>query len=326
VWRTAPTGGNGQADGWAAVVISHALIASHDFTQLRAALVRHLDGDTTAALVLTRIHWRVSALPEGSWWRCNAEQMAAETGLSRDQVNRAIGRLREKKHLETTQECREGPRDRTLSYRIIWDDMSIDAQTAESLSTTVESAPVGSDNAQTALPLDVETAESRHLHTAESRYVPGSLDIEELKTKQDDRPAPNGAAEANGQLALAGAPSPPVPPITAQTIVGEWIDCCAHPPPARVKGQMAREVRLLLEEGINPEAVRRGVAEWMTRDVHPGVLPSIVNNLMNGRPRQRKLGTTDERALAYLEAAERYRREDELAEPRALLPGNGGPE
>lgn len=71
---------------------------------------------------------------------------------------------------------------------------------------------------------------------------------------------------------------------TAQTIVGEWIDRCAKRPPKTVIGQIAKRVAGLLDEGIHPDDVRRGLAQWMTKDdVHPSVLDSIVNGLMNAR-------------------------------------------
>lgn len=72
---------------------------------------------------------------------------------------------------------------------------------------------------------------------------------------------------------------------TSQTIVGEWIERCPKRPPRQVIGQIAKQVKALLAEGIEPDDIRRGLAEWMARDVHPSVLPSIVNNVMNRQAR-----------------------------------------
>ncbi|ARF62861.1 hypothetical protein B1H20_16800 [Streptomyces violaceoruber] len=71
-------------------------------------------------------------------------------------------------------------------------------------------------------------------------------------------------------------------PVTAQTIVGEWLDRCSDRPPSRVVGQLSREIRVLLEEDrIHPDTIRRGIATWMTKGLHPSTLPSVVNEVMN---------------------------------------------
>ncbi|MFE9906454.1 hypothetical protein [Streptomyces achromogenes] len=70
--------------------------------------------------------------------------------------------------------------------------------------------------------------------------------------------------------------------VTTQTIVAEWLERCAKRPPSRVIGHLSREIRVLLEEDhIHPDWIRRGIARWMQRDLHPSTLPSIVNGVMN---------------------------------------------
>ena len=68
---------------------------------------------------------------------------------------------------------------------------------------------------------------------------------------------------------------------SSQRLVGEWIDHCPEPPPGRVKGQVAKEIKTMLDEGIPYERVRSGLAEWNTRGLHPSVLPSVVHELGN---------------------------------------------
>jgi len=71
-------------------------------------------------------------------------------------------------------------------------------------------------------------------------------------------------------------------PVTAQTIVAEWLDRCTERPPSRVIGQMAKEIRILLDEDrIDPDHIRRGIAHWMKRGLHPATLASVVNEVMN---------------------------------------------
>ncbi|GHA28908.1 hypothetical protein GCM10010372_30990 [Streptomyces tauricus] len=70
--------------------------------------------------------------------------------------------------------------------------------------------------------------------------------------------------------------------VTAQTIVSEWLDRCTLRPPKRVIGQLSKEIRVLLDEdGIHPDWIRRGIARWMQKDLHPSTLASVVNGAMN---------------------------------------------
>ncbi|NUS83008.1 MAG: hypothetical protein HOY75_09690 [Streptomyces sp.] len=71
-------------------------------------------------------------------------------------------------------------------------------------------------------------------------------------------------------------------PVTAQVIVGEWLDRCTVRPPSAVIGQMAKQIRILLDEDrIHPDHIRRGIAHWMRKGLHPATLPSVVNEVMN---------------------------------------------
>lgn len=74
----------------------------------------------------------------------------------------------------------------------------------------------------------------------------------------------------------------PEAPVTAQTIVSEWLERCTERPPSRVIGQLAREIRVLLDEDhIHPDSIRRGIALWMRKGLHPSTLASVVNEVMN---------------------------------------------
>ncbi len=71
-------------------------------------------------------------------------------------------------------------------------------------------------------------------------------------------------------------------PVTAQTIVGEWLERCTERPPSRVIGQVSKEIKVLLDEDrIDADWIRRGIAHWMKRGLHPATLASVVNEVMN---------------------------------------------
>lgn len=111
--------------------------------------------------------------------------------------------------------------------------------------------------------------------------------------------SPGGDAARSADLVLiaedAGASDLAVPDeVTAQTLVGEWIDHCDARPPGRVIGQVAKELKGLLDEGIDPQRVRTALAEWNRKGLHPSTLASVVHEIANRRPSQRGQQATDD--------------------------------
>lgn len=108
-------------------------------------------------------------------------------------------------------------------------------------------------------------------------------------------------------------PDPTRPPIptgadapTAQTLVAEWIDNCGNRPPGRVVGHIAKEVGLMLSEGIPYPAVRSGLQVWQQRGLHPSTLASVVHEIATQRNgvsrRQSETDALFERAFARAQA------------------------
>jgi hypothetical protein len=73
-------------------------------------------------------------------------------------------------------------------------------------------------------------------------------------------------------------------PVTAQTIVGEWLERVNKRPPGSVVGQASKQIKNLLDEGIDPNDIRAGLARWMRRGSAPSAIPSFVNEAMNAAP------------------------------------------
>ncbi|MFD8687807.1 helix-turn-helix domain-containing protein [Streptomyces sp. NPDC059651] len=80
-------------------------------------------------------------------------------------------------------------------------------------------------------------------------------------------------------------------PVTAQTIVGQWLERCTDRPPTRVIGQVSKEIKALLDDGIHPNWIRHGLQRWMDRGLHPATIPSVVNEVMNSGPRRNTTGS-----------------------------------
>lgn len=70
-----------------------------------------------------------------------------------------------------------------------------------------------------------------------------------------------------------------------QQIVGSWLEQCRKRPPRNVIGQISKNVKTLLEEGIDPADVQAGLLEWANKSLHPSTLPSVVNEVMNRQQR-----------------------------------------
>lgn len=116
-----------------------------------------------------------------------------------------------------------------------------------------------------------------------------------------ETPAPGTGEQRNRGTGEQGT-TPPPPVGSAQTLLGEWIDHCTQPPPGRVKGQVASELKKMLDEGIDYERVRQGLASWQQRGLHPSTLASVVHELATPRLNGRAADVTGrtERTLARI--------------------------
>ncbi|MFY3807802.1 hypothetical protein, partial [Escherichia coli] len=72
--------------------------------------------------------------------------------------------------------------------------------------------------------------------------------------------------------------------VTAQTITGEWLERVPKRPPSSVVSQVAKQIKTLLEDHIDPDDIRRGLAQWMKKGLHPATIPAVVNEVMNAAP------------------------------------------
>lgn len=91
-------------------------------------------------------------------------------------------------------------------------------------------------------------------------------------------------AEETGSAGAPDGASSKGEPVTAQTIVGEWLERSSKRPPKAVIGQVAQQIKKLLDEGIDPDDIRAGLAIWMTKGYAPSAIPNFVNQAMNTTP------------------------------------------
>lgn len=116
---------------------------------------------------------------------------------------------------------------------------------------------------------------------------------------------PPAAASAAPSTALARLDdSAPVvaDPETTQDLIGYWIANCRERPPGQLIGQMSKTIKRLVDEDhIAPEHIRAGIDDFLTKDVSPSLLPSLVNTAMNRRPAAPKQSTRDQRVQGWLD-------------------------
>ncbi|MFE2559738.1 hypothetical protein ACFXGT_27665 [Streptomyces sp. NPDC059352] len=85
-----------------------------------------------------------------------------------------------------------------------------------------------------------------------------------------------GSLVPTGRTAPAGG-------VSANQLVGEYVAACDERPPSDVIGHLGRITKKLLGEGIAPEYIRAGLANFAAYPKHPSVLTSMVNEAMNAR-------------------------------------------
>lgn len=92
-------------------------------------------------------------------------------------------------------------------------------------------------------------------------------------------PPAAGPSPPRAELAIVVDPGPE--PRTAQQLVAWWIERCDQRPPKRVIGQVAKTIAELLADDFEPVAIRRGIAEWAAKELHPSTLASVVTHVAN---------------------------------------------
>ncbi|MCX5397184.1 hypothetical protein [Streptomyces sp. NBC_00102] len=95
--------------------------------------------------------------------------------------------------------------------------------------------------------------------------------------------APGSRILDPGSSFPTGRTAPAAAAISAKDLVGEYVAACDERPPSDVIGHLGRIAKKLLGEGIAPEHIRGGLANFAANPKHPSVLTSMVNEAMNAR-------------------------------------------
>jgi hypothetical protein len=156
---------------------------------------------------------------------------------------------------------------------------------------------------------DRERVANKRKVSRDSRTTPAEVSRDSRENVAVENREEKTTTGATLPPAVAGAEIIPLPPpITAQTLVAEWVDHCQSRPPKQVVGQIAKLLGSMLGEGLPPLAVRAGLAAWHQAAVadangrHPSTLPSFVHAAANAGSRG---STGDQRVRQAVEAGRR---------------------
>lgn len=87
-----------------------------------------------------------------------------------------------------------------------------------------------------------------------------------------------------GSTPSGGASAPAPSTVSTQQLTAEYVAACTHRPPKDVLNHLGREVRKLLDEGIDPAHIRAGLQLHRVKGLHAATLPSLVHEAMNATP------------------------------------------
>ncbi|MFC7869676.1 hypothetical protein ACFUS2_00750 [[Kitasatospora] papulosa] len=251
-----------------------------------------------------------------TWSSVESEKILRRAQVSRAQIYAVIKALIEKDCLEKVS---AGQKNGTAKYRIRplqrpeIPDADEDSQGPDSPDADDAPQPPETPDTEPQCPETPDTDHSQRPDSAdtdEKSQCPDSADTEESQCQEipdvsvresrtptlsplSTRPLsfgePSVSADAqaaqddviDGEVLEEPAAEKPET-VTAQTIVGEWLERTPKRPPSSVIGQVSKTIRVLLEEDrIDPYDIRRGIATWMSKGLHPSTLPSVVNQVMN---------------------------------------------
>jgi hypothetical protein len=204
-------------------------------------------------------------------YRLTVAQMIAECADGRDAVYAAIKELKNLGDLRAVQGRGQGGLLTEVDY-----ELCDPAESTESADPEPE--PVGESTA---------SGFSVSGESVSGESVSGSSVSGEPATKKNTSSKKNNAKKttsSSAELALVPEAGGDVVdrPETAQSLLGWFIDGLQQhnmgPVAGRVKGQLAKEIKALLDDGFTPDRIQHGLVAWYRRQLHPSALASVVQH------------------------------------------------
>ena len=93
--------------------------------------------------------------------------------------------------------------------------------------------------------------------------------------------------------------------VTSQALIGEWLDTLTERPPGSIISQIAKHTKIMLNEGVHPDRIRAGIAEWQRKGLHPSTLPSVVHEVSTPRTQPSRPNRVQQNLAVVARIAER---------------------
>ncbi|MEU2874058.1 hypothetical protein ABZ769_33495 [Streptomyces olivoreticuli] len=122
-----------------------------------------------------------------------------------------------------------------------------------------------------------ESSRSTHGGLTEASGSPHGPDLGPRNRDLGDNPLGGASAHAPHTASVT---------TSAKSLVAEYVAGCRHRPPEDVLGLLGRKVKTLLEERFDAQDIRTALDRLRARGLHPSVLPSLVNEVVNAQPQQ----------------------------------------
>lgn len=110
-----------------------------------------------------------------------------------------------------------------------------------------------------------------------SKVVPETESLTYVRDQAETNPSLRSGTKESTNAARTA-------PRNAGQIVEAWIDTLNRRPPSNVVGQVAKHIKVLLEDNFAEPEILAGLATMSTKGLHPSTLPSLVNDVVN-RPK-----------------------------------------
>ncbi|MFJ7589527.1 hypothetical protein ACIQZO_19525 [Streptomyces sp. NPDC097617] len=72
--------------------------------------------------------------------------------------------------------------------------------------------------------------------------------------------------------------------VSAKDLVAEYVKGCRQDPPSETRGLLGKKIKMLLDEDFAPRDIRAAMELLRAKGLHPSVLPSLVNQVVNASP------------------------------------------
>ncbi|GGZ92780.1 hypothetical protein [Streptomyces bluensis] len=140
--------------------------------------------------------------------------------------------------------------------------------------------PVPPDGLADATPVPSGKTAGQAAFPEDSRRTTGGV-------REDSRPG-SRILDPGSFLKGREAPAPDAVPgsVSAKDLVAEYVRGCHRRPPEDFLGHLGRKVKVLLDERFDPQDVRAALERLRAKGLHPSVLPSLVNEVVNASPPQ----------------------------------------